>query len=91
MFVFHFKLFSISEDNNTRVLFEKALTNIPTEQTGYVVLFVLVNNYRLVIIVKKSSSEIWRQFSSFETRVGDLSSVLKVEKRRGAVLRNQVR
>lgn len=35
-------------------------------------------------------SKLWQQFMSFESTVGDLSSVLKVEKRRGTILKLQV-
>ncbi|PAA82567.1 hypothetical protein BOX15_Mlig031030g1 [Macrostomum lignano] len=52
----------LNEDNNTRVLFERALTSgsVPTEK----------------------SRVIWAKFLEFETSVGDLASVLKVERRR---------
>ncbi|KAF8561962.1 hypothetical protein P879_05812 [Paragonimus westermani] len=52
----------LNEDNNIRVLFERALgsNQIPTERA------------RLI----------WARFLQFESQVGDLASILKVEKRR---------
>jgi cleavage stimulation factor subunit 3 len=35
---------------------------------------------------KKKNREIWNKFLEFESSIGDLSSVVKVEKRRNAVL-----
>ena len=55
-------LFHLNEDNNTRVLFERALTSdaLSPEQT----------------------IDIWNKFLEFETNVGDLPGIKKVEKRR---------
>lgn len=52
----------LNEDNNTRVLFERALSSgqIQIEKTRM----------------------IWAKFLEFESHVGDLPSILKVEKRR---------
>ncbi|KAI6649345.1 Cleavage stimulation factor subunit 3 [Oopsacas minuta] len=50
----------LNDENNARVLFEKALSQVPPEQTG----------------------EIWDKFYEFENNIGDLTSLLKVEKRR---------
>ncbi len=36
-------------------------------------------------------SEIWEKFVEFESSVGDLASVISVEKRRTAALKNDVR
>ncbi len=36
-------------------------------------------------------SEIWEKFVEFESTVGDLASVMNVEKRRTAALKNDVR
>ncbi|XP_065826444.1 cleavage stimulation factor subunit 3-like [Oscarella lobularis] len=57
----------LNEDNNTRVLFERLLTSMPSEK----------------------SSPLWTKFLDFETNVGDLPSILNVEKRRNAVLQEQ--
>ena len=56
----------ITEDNNTRVLFERVLSSgqLPEEK----------------------SHEIWNRFLEFESSVGDLASILKVEKRRTQVV-----
>jgi hypothetical protein len=37
---------------------------------------------------KNIYSEIWNKFLEFESNVGDLTSIVKVEKRRSAVLEN---
>jgi cleavage stimulation factor subunit 3 len=58
----------LNEDNNTRVLFEKAVAAVPLDE----------------------SSKLWEKFTSFESTVGDIASLLKVERRRSAVLRLQV-
>ena len=57
-------LYNLNEDNNTRVLFERALTSdaLSPEQTV----------------------EIWNKFLEFETNIGDLPGIIKVEKRRAA-------
>ncbi|XP_019857540.1 PREDICTED: cleavage stimulation factor subunit 3 [Amphimedon queenslandica] len=54
----------LNDDNNTRVLFEKAVSTVPPDE----------------------SSKLWEQFSRFELAVGDLSSLLKVERRRANML-----
>lgn len=54
-----------TDDNNTRVLYERVLSSMPVDTT----------------------QEIWSRFTEFECAVGDLSSVIKVEKRRGNALR----
>ncbi|XP_064401775.1 cleavage stimulation factor subunit 3-like [Halichondria panicea] len=56
----------LTEDNNTRVLFEKSLSSMSPDKT----------------------SEIWEKFVEFESTVGDLASVINVEKRRTAALKN---
>ena len=53
----------LNEDNNTRVLFERALTSGSLEADQTV--------------------DIWNKFIEFETNVGDLPGIKKVEKRRG--------
>ncbi|XP_026810238.1 protein suppressor of forked [Rhopalosiphum maidis] len=55
----------LNEDNNTRVLFERVLSNTSLEP--------------------EKSVDIWNRFLEFESNIGDLSSILKVEKRRSAV------
>jgi cleavage stimulation factor subunit 3 len=40
----------------------------------------------MVVIFVSSSREIWNRFLEFESNIGDLPSILKVEKRRSAVL-----
>ena len=52
----------VNEDNNMRVLFERAITSgsLSPEQTV----------------------DIWNKFLEFETTVGDLPGIIKVEKRR---------
>ncbi|KAL4083506.1 hypothetical protein QTP88_028822 [Uroleucon formosanum] len=55
----------LNEDNNTRVLFERVLSNTSLEP--------------------ENSVDIWNRFLEFESNIGDLLSILKVEKRRSAV------
>lgn len=57
-----------TEDNNTRVLFERVLSS-----GG---------------LTPQLSVEVWNRFLEFESNVGDLSSIVKVERRRSAVLEN---
>lgn len=59
---------SFSEDNNTRVLFERVLSS-----GG---------------LTPHLSVEVWNRFLEFESNIGDLSSIVKVERRRSAVLEN---
>lgn len=56
----------LSEDNNTRVLYERVLSSgqVPPEK----------------------SIEIWSRFLAFESEVGDLASIQKVEKRRAQAI-----
>ena len=56
----------ITEDNNTRVLFERVLTSGQLKNEDTVGL--------------------WNRFLEFECNVGDLASIVKVEKRRAQVL-----
>ena len=56
----------LNEDNNTRVLFERALSSGS--------------------LGPKDSVDIWRQFLEFESAVGDLPGIAKVEKRRAQAL-----
>ena len=60
----HLVLFT--EDNNTRVLYERVLSSgqVPPEK----------------------SIEIWSRFLAFESEVGDLASIQKVEKRRAQAI-----
>ncbi|XP_028414196.1 cleavage stimulation factor subunit 3-like isoform X2 [Dendronephthya gigantea] len=53
-------LIHLNDDNNTRVLFERVLSNLP----------------------KEKSSEIYTKFLDFEANCGDLTSYMKVEKRK---------
>lgn len=62
------KLESISEDNNTRVLFERVLSS-----GG---------------LTSELSIDVWNRFLEFESNIGDLSSIVKVERRRSTVLQN---
>lgn len=64
-------LAQLNEDNNTRVLFERILSSAGTGSGT---------------LSAEHSLEIWNRFLEFESSIGDLSSVLKVEKRRNAVL-----
>lgn len=59
-----------SEDNNTRVLFERVLSS-----GG---------------LTPQLSVEVWNRFLEFESNIGDLSSIVKVERRRSAVLENVI-
>lgn len=56
----------ITEDNNTRVLFERVLSS-----GG---------------LTSQLSVHVWNRFLEFESNIGDLSSIVKVERRRSAVL-----
>lgn len=58
-----------TDDNNTRVLYERVLSSMPVDTT----------------------QEIWSRFTEFECAVGDLSGVIKVEKRRGNALREELK
>lgn len=58
----------ISEDNNTRVLFERVLSS-----GG---------------LTSQLSVDVWNRFLEFESNIGDLSSIVKVERRRSNVLQN---
>lgn len=58
----------ISEDNNTRVLFERVLSS-----GG---------------LTSELSIDVWNRFLEFESNIGDLSSIVKVERRRSTVLQN---
>lgn len=60
--------FLYTEDNNTRVLFERVLSSGGLTPT--------------------LSVEVWNRFLEFESNIGDLSSIVKVERRRCAVLEN---
>lgn len=65
---FQNSFFFFTEDNNTRVLFERVLSS-----GG---------------LTPQLSVEVWNRFLEFESNVGDLSSIVKVERRRSAVLEN---
>lgn len=60
--------FIFTEDNNTRVLFERVLSS-----GG---------------LTPQLSVDVWNRFLEFESNIGDLSSIVKVERRRSAVLEN---
>lgn len=66
IFSFYNRNFCFSEDNNTRVLFERVLSSGNLEP--------------------ENSVDIWNRFLEFESNIGDLVSIVKVEKRRSAVL-----
>lgn len=55
-----------TEDNNTRVLFERVLSS-----GG---------------LTSQLSVDVWNRFLEFESNIGDLSSIVKVERRRSSVL-----
>lgn len=59
-------IFYITEDNNTRVLFERVLSS-----GG---------------LTPQLSVEVWNRFLEFESNIGDLSSIVKVERRRCAIM-----
>lgn len=61
-------LIIFTEDNNTRVLFERVLSS-----GG---------------LTPHLSVEVWNRFLEFESNIGDLSSIVKVERRRSSVLEN---
>lgn len=56
-----------NEDNNTRVLFEKAISSMTQDKT----------------------SEIWEKFVEFESTVGDLATLIKVERRRSLTIKTE--
>jgi len=56
----------LNEDNNTRVLFERALSSGS--------------------LSSEDSVEVWNKFLEFESAVGDLPGIVKVEKRRAQAL-----
>ncbi|XP_065896661.1 cleavage stimulation factor subunit 3-like [Dysidea avara] len=58
-----------TDDNNTRVLYERVLSSMPVEST----------------------QEIWEKFMDFESSVGDLTGLIKVEKRRGVAMKDELK
>ena len=56
----------LNEDNNTRVLFERALSSGS--------------------LSAEDSVDVWQQFLEFESSVGDLPGIVKIEKRRAQAL-----
>lgn len=81
-------LTQLNEDNNTRVLFERYGFSTWSNLSG-----VLINgtnsDFRILSagsLSPENSLEIWNRFLEFESSIGDLTSVVKVEKRRNAVL-----
>ena len=44
----------------------------------------------IIVITIIVSSDIWEKFVEFESTVGDLSSIVNVEKRRAAVIKTEV-
>lgn len=67
---FLYCVFCVTEDNNTRVLFERVLSS-----GG---------------LTPQLSVEVWNRFLEFESNIGDLSSIVKVERRRSAILENVI-
>lgn len=61
-------LIHLNDDNNTRVLFERVLSNL----------------------TKENSSEVYAKFLEFETQSGDLSSYMKVEKRKLSLFKEEL-
>ena len=59
---------NLNEENNTRVLFERVLSTTGTNSSGG------LENDKLI--------DIWNKFLEFESNIGDLASITKVEKRR---------
>jgi cleavage stimulation factor subunit 3 len=96
MYTLHF----IAEDNNTRVLFERVLSSgsLEPEKSVYVqdfnLTFIWNFNFILQIIYYLIKyilyRDIWNRFLEFESNIGDLASIVKVEKRRSAVLEKVV-
>ena len=72
------------EDNNTRVLFERILSSISPEKSGLVVSGILTFFSETYCL--SAFSGLLTKFLEFETNVGDLASVLKVEKRNRSVV-----
>ena len=77
----------IAEDNNTRVLFEKVLATMPADRTklGCCICFTaFATSYTLPCHCYR---EVWDKYVEFESNVGDLASLLKVEKKRAAAMK----
>lgn len=63
---------------------------------NFIVLFAEDNNTRVLFervlssggLTANLSVEVWNRFLEFESNIGDLSSIVKVERRRSAVLEN---
>ncbi|XP_067120911.1 cleavage stimulation factor subunit 3 isoform X1 [Centruroides vittatus] len=74
----------LNEDNNTRVLFERVLTSgsLAAERSVEKIGSDRDSNLQHSQAVR----EIWNKFLEFESNIGDLSSILKVEKRRAAII-----
>jgi hypothetical protein len=71
----------ISEDTNTRVIFERLLNSenaLPPERAGFVYLSILIPIFLIY-------REIWDKYLEFESQVGDLTSVLNIDQRRRTV------
>lgn len=87
-----------AEDNNTRVLFERVLSSgsLEPEKSVYVydvktfiillILYYIININICYFEISFSCRDIWNRFLEFESNIGDLASIVKVEKRRSAVL-----
>jgi tetratricopeptide (TPR) repeat protein len=72
----------LNEDNNTRVLFERVLTAGTLEPRDSLE----VDKSHVHIILTNLNLKVWNKFLEFETNIGDLASVVKVEKRRAGIL-----
>jgi hypothetical protein len=81
--------FFIVEDNNTRVLFERLLTSeeLPKEGIKYFGKIGYIYSILILILLSK----IWSKFLDFECYCGDLSSVLKVDKKRQKALESVIK
>ena len=79
-----------TEDNNTRVLYEKAISSIPPDKTRWVCVFLVGVVWYKFSSLALACSEVWEKFVDFESSVGDLASLIKVEKRRAATIKTEV-
>lgn len=78
----HILIYFLSEDNNTRVVFERILTSssLPEDRSQSVAVC-----FFLTVFQELCFSAIWDRYLEFESLVGDLTGTLKVDARRREV------
>lgn len=82
---------NLNEENNTRVLFERVLsttgtTNTSTNSTSSTTATTASSNSSPASLENEKLIDIWNKFLEFESNIGDLASITKVEKRRAQAI-----